>query len=907
MDAYSTYSRGSEWRKWDLHIHTPLSIVQNYGGEAAWEKFLTALERLPPEVKVIGITDYYFIDGYEKVMETKLAGRLKNIDKVFPILEFRIDTFGSGNENHLQKINLHILFNVDESHLAKEVKKIRAEFISQVPLSKLDKHKTKMLSKENLASEANGDLSVGFSNFVPSTDRVFELINSTTWKDKVFLFLGYKEWSNLDKNQQLKPLKEDLYKKVTAFFASNIDTIEKSQTWLNELGTKPLLHSGDFHDFDKLDTANTGKDGKFLPSTRYKCATWIKSDPTFTGLQQIGYEPSERVRVQDGRPEEKAGYHVIDYIEMVEAGFWNSRVPLNQNLNSIIGGRSTGKSTLLKSIARSIAPIDSAEDAGFVEQHLAGVSVSWKDGVANTSRDIQYFPQNHMYEIAISREQTDKLVREIVVSKDETRILVSFETFQKSNRTEIIGRVNNLFLLQNDIDSKKEEIKQIGDKAGILREIETIAKTLNALQATGSLSTEELKVFEKLSKRLTEIKVAILQIGTDIGRLEQLRIINIVNSSVEYEFTALSDQTRARVQSILSEIQHEAQEKWGSMVVELSSEISASRQSLEAELVQITQDPAYIKGLAYQDSNKEYQELQQRLNEEQKKLAKILEIDKAMAVVIGQKSDLLKTIFNLHYSYLLRGTEVTKKLNLNHEGIEIRPILLFLERDLNDFFSSRLNQKGGERQRFISDFVGGYAKDVLGTVENYLLRALDGSIYYKGGYINENVTAELLSTNWFSISYQLVFQNDLFGDMSQGKRAFVILKLLLDFSDKKCPILIDQPEDSLDNRAIYRELVQYLRKKKKDRQIIIVTHNPNIVVGADSELVIVANQGGKDAVNTSDDKFEYVSGSLEFSREKDKKIASVLASQGIREHVCEILEGGTDAFRNREQRYDFKD
>jgi len=68
-------NRGSEWRKWDLHIHTPLSICQDYGGdsEEVWENFITSLEQLPHDVKVIGITDYYFIDGYEKIMEYKEA------------------------------------------------------------------------------------------------------------------------------------------------------------------------------------------------------------------------------------------------------------------------------------------------------------------------------------------------------------------------------------------------------------------------------------------------------------------------------------------------------------------------------------------------------------------------------------------------------------------------------------------------------------------------------------------------------------------------------------------------------------------------------------------------------------------------------------------------------------------
>lgn len=173
------YSIGSEWRKWDLHIHTPSSIIQNYGGDNAWDKFIDALENLPQEVKVIGITDYYFIDGYEKVMAYKKKGRLSNIQKIFPILEFRIDTFGISNENRLNKINLHILFNVDETNLQWEIEKIRNKFINLIPICKLDNYKTTMLSKNNFIEVGDGHIENGFSNFIPSTDKIFEIINSS--------------------------------------------------------------------------------------------------------------------------------------------------------------------------------------------------------------------------------------------------------------------------------------------------------------------------------------------------------------------------------------------------------------------------------------------------------------------------------------------------------------------------------------------------------------------------------------------------------------------------------------------------------------------------------------------------------------------------------------------------------
>jgi len=63
--------RGSVWRKWDLHVHTPDSLVQHYGGAGSdvWDKFTEALSKLPPEFKVLGINDYIFLDGYKKVRD----------------------------------------------------------------------------------------------------------------------------------------------------------------------------------------------------------------------------------------------------------------------------------------------------------------------------------------------------------------------------------------------------------------------------------------------------------------------------------------------------------------------------------------------------------------------------------------------------------------------------------------------------------------------------------------------------------------------------------------------------------------------------------------------------------------------------------------------------------------------
>lgn len=183
------YFQGSIWRKWDMHIHTPLSIHQYYGGESKFDEFITALESLPDDVKIIGINDYYFIDGYEKVMKYKNEGRLPKIEKIFPVLEFRIDTFASASENDFQKINLHVIFNLDESNLASEIKKVKEEFISQIHLSK--HHSTQPLSKEKMIEySSNGSLKNAFSELIPSTEEVLKKLGSETWKEKKFYFIG---------------------------------------------------------------------------------------------------------------------------------------------------------------------------------------------------------------------------------------------------------------------------------------------------------------------------------------------------------------------------------------------------------------------------------------------------------------------------------------------------------------------------------------------------------------------------------------------------------------------------------------------------------------------------------------------------------------------------------------------
>ncbi len=912
MSTTPIINRGSEWRIWDLHIHTPYSINQNYGNtDEGWEKFISALEHLPKEVKVIGITDYYFIDGYERVMRAKSEGRLQNIEKIFPILEFRIDTFGSGNENNLQKINLHVLFDLDEENLANEIQKVKNDFIGCIKLSK--DHQTKTLTRDNLA-EAGGTLQEGFSSIIPNTDEVFKIIKDASWVDKTFLFLGYKEWSNLQKNQQVKTLKEKLYRQVHAFLNSNALGIEKSQGWLDELqekiGKKRLIHSLDIHDFDTLDTFEDDGQSGIKDPRNYHCQTWIKADPTFNGLKQIYYEPIERVSISPSIPQDKAGYQVIDSVSISHKEFHPQTLNLNENLNSIIGGRSTGKSLLLGAIAKRLDRHtdvkDNPEYEEFVNEVANSLKIIWKDGKEDDNREIEYFPQSHMYSLAKNSKKLDTLIEKIVRQDSvKNQIIEDYKAFSSSNNTEITDKINRLFQLLERLEKNISSLKERGDEGGIKDEVTKIESELGGIKSKIVITEPELEAYNKLKATVESLNKEIEFITKELIRINTLKNKSFINNEIEYELTALSDSNRTDIIKLFDELRHEYQGKWSTKIQDVVEGNEKLKSQKLEEISKIEKDEAYIKGVEALKNNTQFLELENKLKIQRNKLLEIEHIKKEISEQQTQFENLKKNVLELNKKYLEQIEDFKSNLTEEKDKLKIKAIAKTNFHGFKSILERSLNQQGYKNQGLVSRELKSN-DDLFKLIEEIFNELLTGELTLKGGNKPQPLCQELLATNFFDIAYNIVYEKDDFGQMSEGKKAFVVLMLLLDFNKKDCPILIDQPEDDLDNRAIYKGLVKYLIDKKKERQIILVTHNPNIVVGADSELVIVANQHGKDTPNEKSVKFQYKAGSLENSQLKHPKEKIILYSQGIKEHVCEILEGGNDAFKQRELKYDLK-
>ena len=364
-------NRGSEWRRWDLHLHTKGTNKNDCYTCADMESFCKLFFKKAVErgIYAIGITDYFSIARYKEVKayqdSINTNPDFTDKEKVFisgilllPNVELRMLPVTDRGK----LVNIHCIFNPDyvgnlenDFFGSLSFKVAGQDFkMNETGLVGLGKHYDSSL--DNRAA-----YKVGVEHFVTSHDRLQDLFeNNTKLRENTLIVVSnsnndgnsaYQKHYDLFENENgsLDEVRRVIYNMSDCIFSSNekdiayflgngADTKEQVKKKIRSL--KPCIHGCDAHTESKLFESDNNK------------YCWIKADLTFYGLKQIVYEPEERVRIQELRPEEKKAYHLIDTITLNEPGFWEETIPLNQNLNTIIGGRSTGKSTLLAAIAK---------------------------------------------------------------------------------------------------------------------------------------------------------------------------------------------------------------------------------------------------------------------------------------------------------------------------------------------------------------------------------------------------------------------------------------------------------------------------------------------------------------------------------------------------------------------------
>ncbi|MCE6236006.1 hypothetical protein KSA41_06425 [Acinetobacter pittii] len=916
-------NRGSEWARWDLHVHTKDTAKNDCFGDISFEQYCVELfkKALDKDIKVIGITDYFSVKNFKRVIEFKEniskitdfnAEEKQRISKIFILPNIELRTTPSTSQG--SAINFHLL--IDPSAIAEYEQRFTDNLIFTVSPNETyklcDYDLAKLGRKNTQGDHLTEEMAIkkGIQHFILNPSDIINAFNqypsfrehcivavSNSNKDGASAFQGHEKFLKSQEGATLKTLRESLYKVSDAIF-SPIDknfflgkTFPDQASYLEQFGSyKPCIHGSDAHNLESL----------FNPHGDRYC--WIKAEPSFEGLKQILHEPETRVQIRASRPELKNDYEVIDRIELKNDNVFNQYIYFNQNLTSIIGGRSSGKSTLLQCLAHKLQPNALDKKPPHLDNLCKDLKIIWKDGHEDDSRQIEYFYQGHMYRRS-EDEGIEKIVERLLLQKNQA-LFEPFKAQIAETKLNIAKQLSSYFSILEQIDQKNNFLHTLGNLNDVHAQIETLTDQINAFQKD-DISDDDLKTYEYNKNKINSItseKIELTRLRNNLELFSIHNFITIQNPLIFYpNYSLIKENVEEKINDIQAYISFKLEE-----VKKESLQIIVDRdQNITNEYNTIISDNKFNKVTNYLYKSESLKPILKQREQEEEKAAKIAKVLKEIENLNSESMELIEAVrhdwLKLSSSY----KDLLQEINsfTVSPDLKITATKTFEIINYQNWLRKNINQQSEKAQNFTNKVILDET-ELLNLFDDLTYHISNNLIRLKQGSDLISLTKEFFDNTWFKIKYDVTYEGDNYNAMSQGKKAFVVLKMTLDCSDSKCPIIIDQPEDDLDNRAIYTELVTYLKEKKAQRQIILVTHNANVVVNADSELVIVANQHGSHSPNNEEKKFQYKYGSIECLTKSNNTNASILEKKRIKEHICEILEGGHQAFKLRERKYD---
>ena len=997
------YASGSEWRRWDPHIHSPGTTFEDrFGGDGSWEEYIARIETATPSIEALGVTDYFRLDGYKHIWERKKSGQLKSVKFIFPNIELR---YGIGSPKG-SPINFHLLVSPEDPNHVENVER----FLSSLTFKAGPNHETfrcnpadiRRLGRMHKSDPSLDEIAAfreGANQFKVSPDEFLREWADYKWMENNVLIAvpasSKDGTASLQDSDALLEIRRKLERMSHIIFSSREgdrkfwlgqgpDGLETIKSVYD--GPKPCVHGSDAHSLAAV--GNPTKD-------RY---TWIKGDLCFETLRQICIEPETRVFVAPTPPSGSLASQTVTSISLNNAPwFRNSVIELNSGLVTIIGPRGSGKTALADIIATGGNSMSGhLTGTSFVrratrEKNLledAEVTLKWADG-STTSRRLsdsenpnplepvrmQYLSQQFVEQLCSADGATEALIEEIErvifnahpqsermraeTFKELLEIRASAGRQRRQEHAQAIAQAGSKIKAQRDLkdkakidqstrtmfqDQKEKDKKSLLDlvsKEAAQRSVEF--ERVSA--AASKLSSKIESVLRRLSalKTLEESVKAYIEFGADneLGELKHL------HEATELESASWLNFRKAYSGNVMQEI-NSARSTNNLLLAQLSGETNKV-ESDRTELLKGLGEGANPTYLPNDVDSLENIPLA-LLHAEEKRLRNLMALDEDKAKRHRRLSDKISEtvakIANLNRTIeeSKSADEEIKRLlkNRNESYRGVFEGIIYEEKQLQDLYSpigERLKSAKGALaklqfsiNRFVDiekwatfaetlfdarktgDFKG---KGSLAKVAEQMLlpawqfgdaqQALDAMVMFRSEYDElfrsaakfdktdkdapknwaNKVSTWLYDTRHITVSYGLQYEGIDIETLSPGTRGIVLLLLYLviDIDDDR-PLLVDQPEENLDPKSIYDELVDLFRAAKLRRQIIIVTHNANLVVNTDSDQVIVAECGPLKRGQLPD--ISYKTGSLENSE--------------IREQVCRILEGGKDAFRERAKR-----
>ncbi len=688
---------------------------------------------------------------------------------------------------------------------------------------------------------------------------------------------------------------------------------------------KPPLYTREKIQWTKI----KGSDTHSCNDPTFGTFTWIKMDkPSIEGLKLALQDGDASVNLNMSENPNKLPNNFIEKLEISNAKYIGRVETLECNfspfLNAIIGGRGTGKSTLLEFIrlvmgrdedihknlkmeSRKYFDVDMEEDGSLlIEDSKISLTyckgkvqyrLNWfhnqdyplleeeKDGVWSSCDGeikslfpVRIYSQKEIFELAKEPSALIEIIDEASMVdalrlKTWEKDLVNRYKQIESKQRELNDKISEENKLRGELNDYARQIEQI-EKSGhkeVLQNYRERQKQLNELE---SLEGKWKEMRDQLLETLEKITPAnfyqeLFSENKDI--LSDLKRTNDKWSSIHNKLKEL----RKKAELIIDEWQTETDvAPW---MQDLESDI-ASYEQLRSDFERqgiapdkyhllLTQQKSIQKELELID---EYQSVQQTLESEKKEVFD--QIRESRKVLSKKRQEFLASV--LHDNQFVSIEVLPFGETWDEIENEIRRILQCPDRFDRDFEGLKKTYEQGDGDKINK------LKETINAIRNEVREAEHRSFATRLQALSPESIIDL--NLWFpEDNLKITFgpNQQPIKRGSPGEKAAALLAFILSYGDE--PLLLDQPEDDLDNALIYDLIVRQLRETKSKRQVIIVTHNANIVVNGDAEMVL---------------PLEVIKGQTYVQQ------PASIQEKKVREAICNILEGGEKAFEQRYKR-----
>ena len=659
---------------------------------------------------------------------------------------------------------------------------------------------------------------------------------------------------------------------------------------------------------------------------------WIKmSEVSIEGLRQAFLDPVSRIRLN---PKE-GSIDADDHAELVaiawEGGFLDgAAIHFNPNLNVLIGGRGAGKSTVIESIRSVLSLEPVGEDAQRTYEGIVRHVLKSGTKISLLVRTHRPTVNEYLIERTIPNPPLVRDAKGNVSNLEPQDVLPRVEVYGQHEISEMTKRPEKLtrlldrfiekdkLLAQRKADLKRDlernrrslietraELEQIKDRLAALPRLE---ETLERFQKAGleerlkerSLLVREERLFASIPDRLQPFRECLdifkEELPIDRVFISDKAIKGLPGKEILGQLVPIFDQLNRELQRIAKDLE-QVLNRTDHSISKVRKEWEDHKEKIQAAYEKILRElqKARIDGEEFIQLRKQIEELRPL----RERLSLVARVEKELA---DQRRSLLaewEDIKAEEFRLLDRAAKKVSKRLQDRVRVEViaagnrEPLFKIMREEIGGRLSEAIEKLRAIPDLSLASFVSACREGAdalnriygispsqaerLAKVKPEVLMRMEELELPPITTIQLNTAAPGEPSTWYALE-----------DLSTGQKATAVLLLLLLESDS--PLIVDQPEDDLDNRFITEGIVPRMREEKQRRQFIFSTHNANIPVLGDAELIVGLSASGEAEQGHARIPPEHM-GSID--------------DYTVRELVEEILEGGKEAFERRRRKYGF--